>query len=75
MRLIIDTKPKVTGFAGYFLIIILIGITFSDKLGGFTLGLVVLTGAGISFAMQEVIASDIYIDLGIANKESEDTVL
>jgi hypothetical protein len=44
-------------------------------LGGFTLGLVVLTVAGISFAMQEVIASDISIDLGIANKESEDSVL
>jgi len=33
-----------------------------------------LAAARIYFAMQEVIASDISIDLGIANKESEDTV-
>jgi small-conductance mechanosensitive channel len=47
---------KVGSFVGYFFTIILIGITFSDKLGGFTLALGV-AGAGIAFALQEVIAS------------------
>ena len=47
---------KIGSFVGYFFTIILIGITFSDKLGGFTVALGV-AGAGIAFALQEVIAS------------------
>ena len=34
-----------------------------------------MPGAEIAFALQEVIASDMSIDLGIANKDSEDSVL
>lgn len=41
---------------GYFLTIALVTIVYSDKLGGFTVALGV-AGAGIAFALQEVIAS------------------
>jgi small-conductance mechanosensitive channel len=47
---------KLAGFVGYFLTILLITIVFSDKLGGLTVALGV-AGAGIAFALQEVIAS------------------
>lgn len=47
---------KISNFIGYALSIVLITIVFSDKLGGFTVALGV-AGAGIAFALQEVIAS------------------
>ena len=47
---------KFSTFAGYFLTIVLLSIVFSDKLGGLTVALGV-AGAGIAFALQEVIAS------------------
>ena len=47
---------KISNFFGYILTIILLTIIFSDKLGGFTVALGV-AGAGIAFALQEVIAS------------------
>ena len=47
---------KISGVAGYIFSIILIAIIFSNKLGGFTIALGV-AGAGIAFALQEVIAS------------------
>lgn len=47
---------KISTFAGYLFSIILITIVFSNKLGGFTIALGV-AGAGIAFALQEVIAS------------------
>ncbi|MCO5266301.1 MAG: mechanosensitive ion channel family protein [Lentimicrobium sp.] len=47
---------KVSGFLGYFLTIVLVTLVFSDKLGGLTIALGV-AGAGIAFALQEVIAS------------------
>jgi small-conductance mechanosensitive channel len=47
---------KLPDFTGYFLMILLITIVFSDKLGGLTVALGV-AGAGIAFALQEVIAS------------------
>ena len=47
---------KISTFAGYFFSIILITIVYSNKLGGFTIALGV-AGAGIAFALQEVIAS------------------
>ncbi len=47
---------KLLDFTGYFLIILMITIVFSDKLGGLTVALGV-AGAGIAFALQEVIAS------------------
>lgn len=47
---------KLGGFVGFFLTIVLITIVYSDKLGGFTIALGV-AGAGIAFALQEVIAS------------------
>ncbi|MEZ5081920.1 MAG: mechanosensitive ion channel [Bacteroidales bacterium] len=47
---------KLLDFTGYFLMIIMITIVFSDKLGGLTVALGV-AGAGIAFALQEVIAS------------------
>lgn len=43
-------------FIGYFLTVILITVVYSDKLGGLTVALGV-AGAGIAFALQEVIAS------------------
>ncbi len=47
---------KFSSFIGYFLTIVLLTIVFSDKLGGLTVALGV-AGAGIAFALQEVIAS------------------
>ena len=47
---------KVSTFAGYLFSIILIAVIYSNKLGGFTIALGV-AGAGIAFALQEVIAS------------------
>jgi len=47
---------KFSGFVGYLLTILLLTIVFSDKLGGLTVALGV-AGAGIAFALQEVIAS------------------
>lgn len=47
---------KIISFIGYVLTIIFLTIVFSDKLGGFTVALGV-AGAGIAFALQEVIAS------------------
>ncbi len=47
---------KFSGFIGYFLTIVLITVVYSDKLGGLTVALGV-AGAGIAFALQEVIAS------------------
>lgn len=47
---------KFSSFIGYFLTIVLITIVFSDKLGGLTVALGV-AGAGVAFALQEVIAS------------------
>ncbi|MCB0713176.1 MAG: mechanosensitive ion channel [Ignavibacteriae bacterium] len=47
---------KFVSFAGYFVSILVITVVFSDKLGGVTVALGV-AGAGIAFALQEVIAS------------------
>lgn len=47
---------KISTFAGYLFSIVLITIVYSNKLGGFTIALGV-AGAGIAFALQEVIAS------------------
>ena len=47
---------KFSSFIGYILTILLLTIIFSDKLGGLTVALGV-AGAGIAFALQEVIAS------------------
>lgn len=47
---------KLGSFIGYILTIILLTVVFSDKLGGLTVALGV-AGAGIAFALQEVIAS------------------
>ena len=47
---------KFSSFLGYLLTIILLIVVFSDKLGSFTMALGV-AGAGIAFALQEVIAS------------------
>ncbi len=47
---------KFSTFIGYILVIVLITVVFSDKLGGLTVALGV-AGAGIAFALQEVIAS------------------
>ncbi len=47
---------KIINFVGYFLGILLVASVFSDKLGGLTVALGV-AGAGIAFALQEVIAS------------------
>jgi small-conductance mechanosensitive channel len=47
---------KFSSFIGYFLTIILLTVIFSDKLGNLTVALGV-AGAGIAFALQEVIAS------------------
>ena len=47
---------KLLDFTGYFLMILMITVVFSDKLGGLTVALGV-AGAGIAFALQEVIAS------------------
>lgn len=47
---------KLGTFVGYFLTLFVVSITFSDKLGGLTVALGV-AGAGIAFALQEVIGS------------------
>lgn len=47
---------KLGGFIGFILTILLVSIVYSDKLGGLTVALGV-AGAGIAFALQEVIAS------------------
>lgn len=47
---------KISTFVGYLITIVFLTIVFSDKLGGFTVALGV-AGAGIAFALQEVIAS------------------
>ncbi|MCF8367538.1 MAG: mechanosensitive ion channel family protein [Bacteroidales bacterium] len=47
---------KLLDFTGYFIMILMITVIFSDKLGGLTVALGV-AGAGIAFALQEVIAS------------------
>ena len=47
---------KIGTFIGYILTIILIAVVYSDKLGGLTVALGV-AGAGIAFALQEVIVS------------------
>lgn len=47
---------KFGSFIGYFLTIVLITVVYSDKLAGLTVALGV-AGAGIAFALQEVIAS------------------
>lgn len=47
---------KFSSFVGYILTILLLTIVFSDKLGGLTVALGV-AGAGIAFALQEVIVS------------------
>ena len=47
---------KFGGFVGYLLTILLITVVYSDKLGGLTVAFGV-AGAGIAFALQEVIAS------------------
>ncbi len=47
---------KFGSFIGYFLTIVLLTVVFSDKLGGLTVAFGV-AGAGIAFALQEVIAS------------------
>jgi small-conductance mechanosensitive channel len=47
---------KFSSFIGYILTILLLMIVFSDKLGGLTVALGV-AGAGIAFALQEVIVS------------------
>ncbi len=60
-RLIKDKESKyrfrkLINFVGFIIFFIFIVITFSDKLGGLTVALGV-AGAGIAFALQEVIAS------------------
>ena len=47
---------KFSSFVGYFLGVLLLTIVFSNKLGGLTVAFGV-AGAGIAFALQEVIAS------------------
>ncbi len=47
---------KFSGFIGFILTVLLVSFVFSDKLSGLTVALGV-AGAGIAFALQEVIAS------------------
>ncbi len=47
---------KLGSFIGFILTVVLLSIVFNDKLGGFTVALGV-AGAGIAFALQEVIVS------------------
>lgn len=49
-------SKKVASFFGYLLAIVLVVVVYSENLGGFTVALGV-AGAGIAFALQEVIAS------------------
>lgn len=51
-----DNRCRAKKFRGFILIIILISLVYSDKLGGLTVALGV-AGAGVAFALQEVIAS------------------
>ncbi|MDP1624067.1 MAG: mechanosensitive ion channel family protein [Bacteroidales bacterium] len=54
-----DTRykaKKFSNFVGFLLTIVLLTVVYSDKLGGLTVALGV-AGAGIAFALQEVIAS------------------
>jgi len=60
-RVVQDTNTryrvrKLMTFIGYFLVIFVLATVFSDKLGGLNVALGV-TGAGIAFALQEVIIS------------------
>ncbi|MEP7362964.1 MAG: mechanosensitive ion channel domain-containing protein [Acidobacteriota bacterium] len=55
----VDTRYKARkfiGFIGYALAVLVVSTVYSDRLGGFTVALGV-AGAGIAFALQEVIAS------------------
>jgi len=55
----VDTRyraRKLVGFIGYASAIMVVATVFSDRLGGFTVAFGV-AGAGIAFALQEVIAS------------------
>ncbi len=55
----VDTRyraRKFVTFLGYLAALVIVSIVFSDKLGGFTVAFGV-AGAGIAFALQEVIAS------------------
>ena len=47
---------KVITFFGYLAVVVFVALVFSDKLGGFTIAFGV-AGAGVAFALQEVIAS------------------
>ncbi len=47
---------KISNFIGYVLTVLLLAIVFSDRMGGVTVALGV-AGAGIAFAMQEIIVS------------------
>jgi small-conductance mechanosensitive channel len=47
---------KFSSFVGYILVIVLVTVVYSNKLGGLTVALGV-AGAGIAFALQEVITS------------------
>ncbi|MFZ2651202.1 MAG: mechanosensitive ion channel domain-containing protein [Burkholderiaceae bacterium] len=47
---------KAVSFAGYLAVIVFVALVFSDKLGGLTVAFGV-AGAGVAFALQEVIAS------------------
>lgn len=47
---------KIVSFLGYLLVVFFVGTVFSDRLGQFTVAFGV-AGAGIAFALQEVIAS------------------
>ena len=51
-----DTKHGNRNFFGYLAVVIFVALVFSDKLGGFTVAFGV-AGAGVAFALQEVIAS------------------
>jgi small-conductance mechanosensitive channel len=47
---------KIVSFAGYVFTLVLLGVVYSSKLGGLTVAFGI-AGAGIAFALQEVIAS------------------
>lgn len=51
-----DQARKLINFAGFAAALLVLAIAFSHQLGGFTVALGV-AGAGIAFALQEVIAS------------------
>jgi small-conductance mechanosensitive channel len=55
----VDTRyraRKFVGFLGYAAVVVVLATVYSDRLGGFTVAFGV-AGAGIAFALQEVIAS------------------